>query len=79
MCRFRRRAGEMRLCEWLLLELSRAIEADDGADDHVADFELLADAARGSSRDDQLGLHFEDDLAPYVDIWQLRTILRQAG
>ena len=54
--------------EWLLLELRNAVEADDGAHDHVADFEFLADAARGPGGDHQLGSHFLDDLTPHIDV-----------
>ena len=49
----------VRLRKRLLLELSRAIEAHDRADDHVADLELLADAAGGAGGDHQLGLHLD--------------------
>jgi len=66
----------MRLGERLLLEFRGAIEADDGAYNYVADFELFADAARSPGRDYQLGLHFKNDLTPHVDVGQLRTVLR---
>src|SRR5690242_18165689 len=70
--RLGRHARIMAQRERLFLEFGEAIEAHNRADDDVADFERLADAARGAGGDDELRLHLPDDLLPNVDIRQLR-------
>src|SRR2546428_6006150 len=69
----------MCLTKWLAFELRDAIEPHDGAYNDVANFKLLPDSAGCSGRNDELRLHFSDDLSPDVPIRQLRAVLRHVG
>src|SRR5712691_9423324 len=63
--------------EGFLRELLRAIEANDRADDHVANLPLLSNASTRPCGDHQSGSNLPEKLTPHIEIRKPWTILRQ--
>ena len=60
----------------LFLELRGTVKAHDWRNDHIAHFELLSNSTGSARGDNELRLHFQNDLPPQIDVRQLGAVLR---